>query len=88
MIIRKPYAFLIKYFKIIHIILFISMTFLLFKTRNIYMFFREYLLTGTYIYTENMVFQYVSEPSTAEYPRSPPYISSYCPKSSGAWCFA
>ena len=62
MIIRKPYAFLIKYFKIIHIILFISMTFLLFKTRNIYMFFREYLLTGTYIYTENMVFQYVSIP--------------------------
>ena len=26
------------------------------------MFFREYLLTGTYIYTENMVFQYVSIP--------------------------
>ncbi len=44
MVIRKPYAFLIKYFKIIHIAIFITLIFLLFKLRNIYMFFKNYLL--------------------------------------------
>ena len=59
MIIRKPYAFLIKYFKIIHIIVFILLTFSLFKLRNIYLFFKNYLITGTYLYTDNMASSYV-----------------------------
>ncbi len=60
MIVRKPYAFLIKYFKIIHILLFILMTYLLFRTRNIYMFFKGYLQTGTYTFVENMVNNYIN----------------------------
>ena len=59
MIIRKPYAFLIKYFKLIHIILFFLLIFCLFKTRAIYFFFRNYLATGTYLYTSNMASSYV-----------------------------
>ena len=62
MIIRKPYAFLIKYFKIIHIVLFFFMTYLLFKVRNVYMFFRNYLVTGTYTFKENMVSAYINIP--------------------------
>lgn len=62
MIIRKPYAFLIKYFKIIHIIIWIFITFMLFSTRNIYMFFKNYLLNGTYVYVPNMALEYVSIP--------------------------
>lgn len=60
MIIRKPYAFLIKYFKLIHIILFFFILYLVFKTRNLYIFFRNFLLTGTYTYTENMAFSYIN----------------------------
>ena len=62
MIVRKPYAFLIKYFKIIHIILWLFIIFMLFNIRNIYMFFKNYFLTGTYIYVPNMAFQYISIP--------------------------
>lgn len=62
MIIRKPYAFLIKYFKLIHIGLFVAMTYLLFQTRNIYLFFKNYLLTGTYQYMENIVNSYITMP--------------------------
>lgn len=62
MIIRKPYAFLIKYFKIIHIILFVLMTYLLFSVRYIYMFFVNYVKTGTYSYVIDMVSKYVSLP--------------------------
>ena len=60
MIIRKPYAFLIKYFKIIHIILFLLITYMLFQVRNIYVFFSNFLKTGTYTYFENMASRYVS----------------------------
>ena len=62
MIIRKPYAFLIKYFKIIHIAIFILLSILLFKLRAIYMFFKNYLLTGTYIYVSNMASKYIGFP--------------------------
>lgn len=62
MIIRKPYAFLIKYFKIIHIAIFILLSILLFKLRAIYMFFKNYLLTGTYIYVSNMASKYIGIP--------------------------
>ena len=62
MVIRKPYAFLIKYFKIIHIAIFIILIFLLFKLRTIYMFFKNYLLNGSYIYVNNMASNYVGIP--------------------------
>lgn len=60
MIIRKPYAFLIKYFREIHIGLFILMTYLAFKTSGVYMFFRDYIKNGTYTYFSNMTFRYVN----------------------------
>lgn len=62
MIVRKPYAFLIKYFKVIHITIFILMTYLLFKTRNIYIFFKEFLSSGTYTYVEDIVNKYINIP--------------------------
>lgn len=62
MIIRKPYAFLIKYFKIIHIVLFAFMTYLLFRVRNVYMFFKNYIATGTYTFRDNMVSSYINIP--------------------------
>lgn len=60
MIIRKPYAFLIKYFKVIHITIFIIAIYLLIKSRNIYVFFGDYLISGTYNYIENMALSYVN----------------------------
>ena len=60
MVIRKPYAFLIKYFKLIHIILFIFMSYLVYKTNAIYVFFKDYAKTGTYTYINNMAFSYVN----------------------------
>ena len=60
MILRKPYAFLIKYFKIIHIIMFIFFSYLVFSLRKIYMFFVNYIKTNNYIYFENMAKEYVT----------------------------
>ncbi len=60
MIIRRPYAFLIKYFKIIHIVLFLLMTYMLFRMRSIYVFFNTFLKTGTYTQLANMVSSYVN----------------------------
>lgn len=45
MILRKPYAILIKNFKLIHLILSGLMLYLLYKTYNIFIFFGEYLKT-------------------------------------------
>ena len=60
MIIRKPYAFLIKYFKVIHIVLFLFMSYLTYKNKGIYEFFSNYSKTGTYTYIDNMTFSYIN----------------------------
>ena len=60
MIIRKPYAFLIKYFKIIHIILFAIMAYFAYKTFNLLTFFNNFTKTGTYTYYDNMTFKYIN----------------------------
>lgn len=44
MILRRPYAFLIKHFRLIHIILFILFTYITFKASNIVNFYKEYIL--------------------------------------------
>ena len=41
MILKKPYAFLIRHFKKIHLILAITMAYMVYKTYTIYAFFRE-----------------------------------------------
>lgn len=43
MILRKPYAFFIKYFKILHAIIALLIAFLLYRSFTIYNFFRAYI---------------------------------------------
>lgn len=43
MILKKPYAFLIKYFKLIHVVLVLLMSYLLYRTNVIFNFFQEYI---------------------------------------------
>lgn len=59
MILRKPYAFLIKNFKLIHIILFFICTILLFRLRSVYVFFDSIVTTDAYTYLEDMASHYV-----------------------------
>ena len=59
MIVKKPYAFLIKYFRIIHLLLLVPIIYLINKTRSIVSFFKVYVannystnildITGKYI---------------------------------------
>lgn len=46
MILKKPYAFLIKHFRLIHIILAIPMLYLVYKSNNIVTFFNDYVLNN------------------------------------------
>ena len=59
MILRKPYAILIKYFKLIHIVMFIFFSYFVFALRKIYIFFSSYIKTGNFTYVENMSSIYV-----------------------------
>ena len=43
MILRRPYAFLIKNFRIIHLILFMLFAFIMYKANNILTFFKDYI---------------------------------------------
>lgn len=58
MILRRPYAFLIKYFRLIHFVMFILFTYLVFALRPIYLFFSDYL-TNNNMYFENMANKYI-----------------------------
>ena len=60
MILRKPYALLIKYFKIIHILMFIFFGYIVFALRKIYVFFSAYAKNSNFTYIENMENQYFS----------------------------
>ena len=60
MILRKPYAFLIKYFKVIHIIMFGVFLYFIFALRKIYTFFVGYVKTGSFTYINNMARSYIS----------------------------
>ena len=43
MILRKPYAFLIKYFRLIHLFISLLIVYLIYKTNNMYNFFKDYI---------------------------------------------
>lgn len=43
MILRRPYAFLIKYFRVIHLILFVLFGYITYMANNILSFFKEYI---------------------------------------------
>ena len=59
MILRKPYAILIKYFKIIHIIMFVMFSYIVFVLRKIYTFFSDYVKSGNFTYFEDMTTRYI-----------------------------
>ena len=60
MILRKPYALLIKNFKLIHIIMFIFFGYFVFAIRKIYLFFVEYVKNSNFTYVEGMSLNYVT----------------------------
>ena len=60
MIIKKPYAFLIKHFRIIHAILFGLLIYIVSNTFNIYSFFSNYAKTHIYVNTTSLVDSYTS----------------------------
>ena len=59
MILRKPYAFLIKFFKLIHIVLFIISGYMFFRLRENYIFFRDFVKNDVYLYIENIAKYYI-----------------------------
>ena len=59
MILRKPYAMLIKYFKLIHIAMFIIFGIFVFAIRKIYVFSSDLVKTSNYYLTEGMAGTYV-----------------------------
>ena len=59
MILRKPYKFLIKHFKIIHIIMFLIFVYFIFILNNIYKFFSNYVKNGSFTYIDGMASRYV-----------------------------
>ena len=60
MILRKPYAFLIKHFKIIHLILSTLLIFLFFKFFNIFDFFNTFINNGYLSYIPNIASNYIN----------------------------
>lgn len=60
MILRKPYALLIKYFKVIHIILSILMIYLIYKSNNILKFFNDYIASGWKSINESEIASYIN----------------------------
>ncbi len=62
MIIKKPYAFLIKHFRLVHGLLFGLLLFLTLKTINIYTFFSGYVSNHTYLNQTGLASLYVTIP--------------------------
>ena len=60
MVIKKPYAFLIKHFRLIHGLLFGLLLYLMTKSISIYGFFNDYAINHTYINQLNLASNYVS----------------------------
>lgn len=60
MIIRKPYAFLIKNFKKIHILLLVLAIYIYIKTNQTYSFLREFIETSSYDYMSESITKYVT----------------------------
>lgn len=60
MILKKPYAFLIKHFRIIHLILVAPIIYLIIKTHNIVQFFSDYVGTNYYTNITNIAGTYIN----------------------------
>ena len=63
MILRRPYAFLVKHFKIIHTILLLGSVFLIYKTYNLVSFFGSYIRNNSVVQgVKNLSSKYVTYP--------------------------
>lgn len=60
LILKKPYAFLIKNFRIIHALIFIMMMYILTKSISIYSFFNDYATKHYYTQLVNLVNNYIN----------------------------
>lgn len=60
MIIKKPYAFMIKHFRLIHLVLSLLLAFLVYKTSALFKFFNDYANNGYYTYSNNLVSSYIN----------------------------
>lgn len=62
MILKKPYAFLIKHFRLIHLIMVTLATYIIIKTYNIYAFLGDYISSGSKILSsfEDVTGKYIS----------------------------
>lgn len=59
MIVRKPYAFLIKNFRLIHGLIFLMLTYILIKSVSIYTFFNKYAVNHFFTNTATLVSDHV-----------------------------
>ena len=60
MVIKKPYAFLIKHFRLIHGLLFVMLLYLTTKAVSIYGFFNDYASSHSYLNQANLASLYVN----------------------------
>lgn len=60
MILRKPYAFLIKHFKLLHLIMCALLVYIVFKANDMLYYFTEYINAGYYIKIGDVVGDYIS----------------------------
>ena len=60
MIFRKPYKFLIKHFRLIHLLVCALSAYLIYKNHLIIGFFSDYVNSGTTTYYTNVAAKYVS----------------------------
>ncbi len=60
MILRKPYAFLIKYFHLIHLILFALILYIGIRSYDIVHFLNGYVASGYYTYSSNLAGSYIN----------------------------
>lgn len=59
MVFKKPYAILIKHFKLIHLIMTILMAYIIYKMTGIISFFNEYVSSGWMSITESEISSYI-----------------------------
>lgn len=60
MILKKPYAFLIKYFRIVHLVLAVPIIYLIISTGKIVKFFSDYINTNYFTNVSNIAGTYIN----------------------------
>ena len=60
MVFKKPYAFLIKHFKAIHLVIVGLLVYLAFKVFNLVRFFSEFASSGYYTSSSNIAGSYIN----------------------------